>query len=225
MLSSTHTHSVPGGYLQYLLYDLTSFGFVRETFDAYVDGIFNSVVKAHENLQTARIYISQTQVFDASINRSPTSYLENPAEERAQYDSNIDTTLTQLKFVNSAGVIFGAFNWFPVHPVTMNNTNTLVSSDNVGYSQLLLEKEFNPPGTLTGQGAFVGAFGASALGDISPNIEGPKCEFTGLYCDEHTSTCPSGAGSCIASGPGKDMFESNEIIGRRIYEGASVSFY
>ncbi len=38
-ISGIHTHSGPGGYLQYLLYDITSLGFVRESFDALVDGI------------------------------------------------------------------------------------------------------------------------------------------------------------------------------------------
>ena len=38
LLSGTHTHSGPGGFLQYLLFDFTSFGFVRQTFDALVNG-------------------------------------------------------------------------------------------------------------------------------------------------------------------------------------------
>lgn len=38
-LSGIHTHSGPGGYLQYVLYDITSWGFVRQSFDALVNGI------------------------------------------------------------------------------------------------------------------------------------------------------------------------------------------
>lgn len=38
-ISGIHTHSGPAGYLQYLLYDITSLGFVQESFDALVDGI------------------------------------------------------------------------------------------------------------------------------------------------------------------------------------------
>lgn len=38
-ISGIHTHSGPAGYLQYLLYDITSMGFVRETFDVIVNGI------------------------------------------------------------------------------------------------------------------------------------------------------------------------------------------
>lgn len=39
MLSGTHTHSTPGGFLMDIAFDLNSFGFVKETFQAYVDGI------------------------------------------------------------------------------------------------------------------------------------------------------------------------------------------
>ncbi len=38
-LSGIHTHSGPGGYLQYILYIITSLGFVRESFDVLVAGI------------------------------------------------------------------------------------------------------------------------------------------------------------------------------------------
>jgi hypothetical protein len=39
VISGIHTHSAPGGFLQYTLYDVASLGFVRETFDALVEGI------------------------------------------------------------------------------------------------------------------------------------------------------------------------------------------
>ena len=38
-ISGIHTHSGPGGYLQFVLYDITSLGFVRESYDALVFGI------------------------------------------------------------------------------------------------------------------------------------------------------------------------------------------
>ncbi len=38
-LSATHTHSGPGGYHQYLLFSLTSLGFIKQSFDAIVEGI------------------------------------------------------------------------------------------------------------------------------------------------------------------------------------------
>uniref|UniRef100_A0A182JG20 Neutral ceramidase n=1 Tax=Anopheles atroparvus TaxID=41427 RepID=A0A182JG20_ANOAO len=221
VISGTHTHSTPGGFLMYLLYDLTSLGFVSETFGALVHGIAQSIIRAHNNMAEARLYVAETEVADASINRSPSAYENNPAEERAQYRHNVDRTLVQLQVVGARdGRPLGAISWFAVHPTSMNNTNRLVSSDNVGLAAVLLEQERNP-GALVGKGEFVGAFASSNLGDVSPNIEGPRCEKTGLPCDVLTSSCPSGAGACFASGPGRDMFESTEIIAGRLYRAAS----
>ncbi|CAF1687883.1 unnamed protein product, partial [Adineta ricciae] len=78
----------------------------------------------------------------------------------------------------------------------------------------------NPIGTLPGQGQFVAAFGQSNEGDVSPNLMGPKCIDTGLPCDFATSTCHGRTEKCIAFGPGKDMYESNTIIGQRQFETA-----
>lgn len=39
MISSTHTLSTPGGYLLDLLYDISTSGYVKESFDAMINGI------------------------------------------------------------------------------------------------------------------------------------------------------------------------------------------
>ena len=57
-ISGIHTHSGPGGYFQYVLYIITSLGFVRQSFDALVSGIVLSVVQAHENLQGGSVYVN-----------------------------------------------------------------------------------------------------------------------------------------------------------------------
>lgn len=135
------------------------------------------------------------------------------------YNFNTDRKLAQLRFADENSTIIGAINWFAVHPTSMNNTNKYVSSDNVGYASILLEKEYNK-GYLTGKGPFVGAFASTNLGDVSPNIMGPRCEFTGAECDLLSSKCPKDAGQCFASGPGRNMFESTKIIATRIYRAA-----
>ena len=73
------------------------------------------------------------------------------------------------------------------------------------------------------QGPFVAAFASTNLGDASPNTKGPRCIDTGLPCDHGTSTCDGRSWNCIASGPGKDMLESTEIIGKVQFEKALVS--
>ncbi|XP_065087047.1 neutral ceramidase-like [Ochlerotatus camptorhynchus] len=220
VLSGTHSHSVPSGFLMSFLYDIASLGFVPQNFNALVEGITLSIVRAHESMQEGRVYVSETEVFDANINRSPSAYENNPKEERMLYKDYTDKKLVQLKLVDSQGNPLGAINWFAVHPTSMNKTNCFLSSDNVGYASILLEQEMNPD-SLPGQGKFVGAMAASNLGDVSPNVMGPKCEKTGLPCDLLTSSCPSGTGSCTASGPGKDMFESTKLIAKRIHNAAS----
>ena len=37
-------------------------------------------------MKDANIYYSKDVILDANINRSPASYLNNPAEERAKYE-------------------------------------------------------------------------------------------------------------------------------------------
>ena len=43
LLSGTHTHSGPGGYWQYVLFEVTSLGFVKESLDVIVDGVVESI--------------------------------------------------------------------------------------------------------------------------------------------------------------------------------------
>ena len=57
-ISGIHTHAGPGGYLQYLLYHVTSLGFVQQSFDALVNAIEQSVVQAHENLKPGSVFIN-----------------------------------------------------------------------------------------------------------------------------------------------------------------------
>ena len=223
-ISGTHSHSGPGGYLAYVLYQTTSLGFVEETFNAWTTGICESIVKAYESRQPANILISEGNIGDdANINRSPTSYLLNPEEERAAYlDGDTDKAMTLLKITSKDDSrILGMLNWFAVHGTSMNNTNTLVSGDNKGYAGYVVEKAINKKqeeGTaLPGEGPFVASFATSNLGDVSPNTMGPKCIDTGEPCDGSTSTCNGRCEMCIASGPGEngDMFESARIIGKK----------
>ncbi|XP_031639719.1 neutral ceramidase, partial [Contarinia nasturtii] len=135
------------------------------------------------------------------------------------YKYDTDKTLTQLQLIGENNQYIGVINWFAVHPTSMNNTNKLVTSDNVGYASILLEKELNPEATI-GKGKIVACFASSNLGDSSPNTNGPKCEYSGMPCDILTSSCPPSEGACFATGPGKNQFESCKIIATKLFEGA-----
>ncbi|KAK9270388.1 hypothetical protein L1049_025967 [Liquidambar formosana] len=142
-ISGIHTHAGPGGYLQYLLYSITSLGFVQQSFDAIVTAIEQSIVQAHENLKPGSIFINKGDLRNAGINRSPSAYLFNPAEERARYPTNVDTEMTLLKFVDQqSGKSVGAFSWFPTHGTSMSRDNKLISGDNKGAAARFFEDWF-----------------------------------------------------------------------------------
>ena len=49
LLSGTHTHSGPAGFDQYVLFEVTSLGFVRDTYDALVEGITKVCIHFSKN--------------------------------------------------------------------------------------------------------------------------------------------------------------------------------
>ncbi|XP_062988984.1 neutral ceramidase [Elgaria multicarinata webbii] len=217
ILSGTHTHSGPGGYFQNTIFLITGKGLIRPSLNAIVNGILESIEMAHHNMKKGRIFINKGLLENSQINRSPFSYLRNPASERLRYPSNTDKEMVVLKMVADNGQEMGMLSWFAIHPVSMNNTNNLTNSDNVGYAAYLFEKEKNE-GYLTGKGPYVAAIASANLGDVSPNIKGPHCINTGESCENLHNYCSvGGAKMCIAFGPGKDMLESTKIIGGRIY--------
>uniref|UniRef100_G1Q8B0 Neutral ceramidase n=1 Tax=Myotis lucifugus TaxID=59463 RepID=G1Q8B0_MYOLU len=222
ILSGTHTHSGPAGYFQYTVFVIASEGFSNRTFNYMVTGIMKSIEIAHKNMKPGKIFMNKGNVDGTQINRSPYSYLQNPLAERLRYSSDTDKEMLVLKMVDLNGEDLGLISWFAIHPVSMNNSNHLVNSDNMGYASYLFEQEKNK-GHLPGQqGPFVAAFASSNLGDVSPNILGPRCANTGESCDNANSTCPiGGATMCMARGPGQDMLDSTQIIGRALYQKAT----
>lgn len=224
-ISSTHTHSGPAGYLQFVLFDLTSLGFYNKNFLAMVNGIVRSIERAHDSMRPANIFINQGDLYHANINRSPYAYEFNPAQERKKYKHNTDTLMTVLKIVGENKEDIGMISWFAVHPTSMNNTNRLISGDHKGYASQKTERLFNTLARSSSSSSsrpFVAAFANSNLGDVSPNIKGARCQDTGLRCDYVTSSCSDGTAlKCIASGPGRDMFESTKIIGQRQVDKAT----
>lgn len=141
-ISGIHTHAGPGGYLQYVVYIVTSLGFVRQSFDALVDGIEQSIIEAHGNLRPGSIFVNKGDILDASVSRSPSSYLNNPAEERSKYKYNVDKEMTLLKFVDDKWGPVGSFNWFATHGTSMSRTNSLISGDNKGAAARFMEDWF-----------------------------------------------------------------------------------
>ncbi|KAK7259757.1 hypothetical protein RIF29_25370 [Crotalaria pallida] len=151
-ISGTHTHAGPGGYLQYVVYSVTSLGFVKQSFEAIANAIEQSIIQAHNNLKPGSIFINTGDVKGAGINRSPSAYLQNPADERTRYTSNVDTQMTLLRFVDGAsGKSIGAFSWFATHGTSMSRENKLISGDNKGVAARLFEDWFSSQSNVSSQ--------------------------------------------------------------------------
>ena len=82
------------------------------------------------------------KLLDAGVNRSPSAYLNNPAEERGKYKYNVDKEMTLLKFVDLEWGPIGSFSWFATHGTSMSRTNSLISGDNKGAAARFMEDWF-----------------------------------------------------------------------------------
>ncbi len=172
-VAATHTHSGPGGYSHYVLYNLMSLGYDRQNFEAIVDGICASIDKAHRNFEDSEpgtIRIVEGDVDNVGFNRSLQAYKLNPEQERLAYANDTNKTMTLLRFEDEHENEIGMLNWFAVHPTNVGNKNRLISSDNKGYAAYLFEKE---KGTdYTKESTFISGFAQSECGDVSPNLWG-----------------------------------------------------
>ena len=169
LLSGTHTHSGPGGYSHYALYNLTILGFDEQNFECIVNGMVQSIKKAHQNLAPGKIFINRGNIEDCGLNRSTVAYENNPPDEKAKYNGNTDKEMLLLKFVKNDGKEIGCLNWYAIHPTNRGNKNKLISGDNKGYASYLFEKE---KGTnIHDAETFIAAFANSNCGDISGNVK------------------------------------------------------
>ncbi|KAK0209482.1 Neutral/alkaline nonlysosomal ceramidase [Armillaria fumosa] len=225
-LIGTHQHSGVGGYLENLLPQITALGYVPQTAEAIVSGTVLAAQRAHNSLAPGSLSLGNTTILDANINRSPSAYLNNPAEERARYQYDQDKDMTLLRFDDESGEARGFLSFFAVHGTSIYENNTLVSSDNKGMAAYLYESLVEPD-AMPGNTSFVAGFTQANVGDTSPNTLGAFCEspgkdYDGLPCDFDHSTCGGTVQDCHGRGPGFRVsdFESNRIIGEKQFEGA-----
>jgi neutral ceramidase len=239
-ISGQHTHSNVAGYFQYVTFLFMSFGSIDQSMQVFAEGIVESIQQATENLQDGEIFMTEGELVEAGVNRSPYAYEQNPAEERARYEWNHDKEMTLLRMEGADGENVGMLNWYAVHTTSMNNTNRLISGDNKGVASMLAEKHYNGQRIAPLDRKMVSAFAGTNTGDVSPNIaladdyrdqvpicrqgptEGQPCDFQSSGCPTGTFMEPEGLSTefCWATGPGNDIFESTYIIGERQFTKA-----
>ncbi|KAI9798719.1 MAG: hypothetical protein M1825_005001 [Sarcosagium campestre] len=227
-VTGTHSHSGPGAWLNYLLPQITSKGFSKQSYRAIVDGALLSIKRAHESRVLGSITYGAINISNANVNRSPFAYLANPKSERHRYGEDVDKTLSLLRFQRkSDGKAIGILTWFAVHGTSMHGNNTLITGDNKGVAAYLFEKSMRQnedaaPG-------FVAGFSQANVGDTSPNTLGAWCEDgSGLPCGFKDSLCGGKNEPCHGRGP---LFREDSVgerscfeIGKKQYEGARKLF-
>ncbi|OOF97049.1 hypothetical protein ASPCADRAFT_128757 [Aspergillus carbonarius ITEM 5010] len=223
-LTGTHSHSGPGAWMNYLLPQIPTKGFDKQSYQALVDGVILSIQRAHESLAPGRLSFGSIDLEDANINRSPYAYDANPAEEKARYSANVDKTLTLLRFDReSDNKTTAVLTFFPVHGTSLYENNTLITGDNKGVAAWLFERSVQSDQRFADD--FVAGFSQSNVGDTSPNVLGAWCEDgTGQECKYSDSTCGGKTEDCHGRGPffrekdngAKSCFE----IGRLQYAAA-----
>ncbi len=171
-LSAQHTHSAPGGYSHYGLYNMSTPGFVPEVYQYIVDGIVDAIVRADANKKKGSIRIGQSEFAidkEVAFNRSIKAYNRNPevktkvAEEESQIA--VDRNMIMLYFEADNGDPIGSINWFGVHTTSISNDNHRICSDNKGYAARYLEEAMMKKG----HPEFQAAFAQGPAGDVTPN--------------------------------------------------------
>ena len=189
VLTATHTHSGPGGFSEYTLWNLTTLGFEQKTFDAIVAGIVRAITAADTDLAPGTVKIAEGTLAGANVNRSRPAFDKDPAADKAKFPDAVDQRMTVLRF-EQGGRPVGLLDFFATHGTSMTPSNQLISSDNKGYAAWLVEKgRFGVD--WAHRGDFVAAFAQTNAGDMSPNLRDGG-----------------------AKGPTDDEFENTRIIGK-----------
>lgn len=166
---------------------------------------------------------------DGTINRSLYAYQANPQQERARYSTDVDTTLTLLRFQRASdGKDLGILTWHAIHATSLLGNNTHAAGDNKGLAAWLIEQELGASDT-TADG-FVAGFSQANHADTSPNVLGAWCDDgSGQECDFKSSTCANGkVDACHGRGPKFDALDlgvsSCYEIATRLADGARKAY-
>ena len=173
LLTAQHTHSAPGGYSHYGLYNLSIPGFVPEVYQTVVNGIVEAIVQAEFSIEPATVYLN-TGIFEPNLevafNRSIRAYNANPEVQKIDENKThlaIDREMTLLRIDGLNGKKIGMLNWFGVHTTSISNDNHKISSDNKGYASSYFEEDIR---SVSNQENFIAVFAQGPCGDVSPNF-------------------------------------------------------
>ncbi|MCF8278377.1 MAG: neutral/alkaline non-lysosomal ceramidase N-terminal domain-containing protein [Flavobacteriales bacterium] len=174
MITAQHTHSAPGGYSHFGLYNMSIPGFVPEVYQKVVDGIVEAIVEAAESLQPATIKISKAEIGadkEVAFNRSLDAYNANPEVKtklkKEETDQAVDRNMLLMRFDDLEGNPIGSWNWFGVHTTSLSNDNHRICSDNKGYAATFHENKVRK----NRKDKFISVFAQRKTGDVTPNYK------------------------------------------------------
>lgn len=165
-ICANHTHSAPGGYGEFLYYEVPTPGFQQEIFDSYTNGAISAIEEAYKNLCRGEIQYNIVAVPKDKIfgcNRSLNSHLANDEFKSVVKESlpdqfeAIDRNIYQLIFKHDGKI--SIINWLGVHTTSIPNYMTQIHFDNKGYAAQFFEEKYKG----------VAIFAQGSSGDVSPN--------------------------------------------------------
>lgn len=168
LLNAQHTHSAPGGFSYYGLYNAATPGFVQEIYDKLVESISQSIVNAEKALQAVELSLAKGEFEldkEVGFQRSLKAYLQNPEAKKIDKNSlhlGINREMKMLKVKTTEGKNLALINWFGTHPTNLSNDNNSLCSDNKGYAAQYTEEAL-------GEG-FVAAFANGSCADVTPKF-------------------------------------------------------
>ncbi|MFM1876186.1 MAG: hypothetical protein RL266_1923 [Bacteroidota bacterium] len=177
MLTAQHTHSAPGGYSHFGLYNMSIPGFVPEVYQRVVDGIVDAIVMADESMRPATVKISKGEIEhdkEVAFNRSLVAYNANPEVKtklkKEETEQAVDRNMLLMRFDDPEGNPIGSWNWFGVHTTSLSNDNHRICSDNKGYAAKYHEDKVRKRKKDT----FISVFAQRKAGDVTPNYKWDK---------------------------------------------------
>ena len=163
ILTATHTHSAPGGFSDYMGYEVATPGYRPDIVETIVEGTFKAILTAWNNAIPVSLEFNEKVVPDhipiAYSRRALPAYNSNPEVKSAiSAAENYKATdrLWQLIAFRSENQLYSLLNFFGAHPNRMGSN--IISSDTRGSASDQLELD------LPGQG--IALFAQNAPGDI-----------------------------------------------------------
>jgi neutral ceramidase len=216
MLTATHTHSGPGGYSHYVLFNLSIPGYVEPILRSIVDGIVSAIVDAATSLRPGYVSMQRGEIpkdEPVGFNRALKAYNRNIDVEPVGQESAhlaIDREMTTLRLDATDGAPLGAINWFGVHGTSLHSDNDQIHSDNKGLAAAAFERYAN---TEWAAAKFTAAFAQTTAADVTPNYRwDPKRRFSvGSSDDDLENTRQNGD---IQFRQARALFEACDTSGR-----------